>query len=123
VTESDAIRFAAMLAAIGHGWTDLHIDFYASEFRQWDDVEAAEVVVRRAMRTWTKPIRVPFGELHQDYLREVARRSEPAPTLPSGSAMRVRDGMLIAWVAYQLEARRDGRTPNRALFEKYLSNP
>ena len=122
MTESEAIRLAGMLAAIGHGWTDLHIDMYAGEFQSWDDADAAEVVIRRAIRTWNRAVRIPFGELHQDYLREVDRRAALRPGIPSGRVVPFERGVQIAWEAYEREARRTGREPNRALFGKYLGN-
>lgn len=122
MTESDAYRLAGILAATGHGWTDLHIEVYADEFQSWSDFDAAEAAIRRVIRGWEKPVRVPLGALHAEYLREVDRRASLLRPLDTGRVVPFAEGIEIARKAYHAEAHRTGRKPDSRLFARFVEN-
>jgi len=116
VSPHDAIRLSGMLAATGHGWTDVHVEVYAAELQTLEDADAAEIVVRRLIRTWEKPVRIPIGVIVSEYGREVDRRASATRKLESGRVVPASQGLLVAWRAYAEEARANGREPDRARF-------
>lgn len=119
--ESDAIRLAGMLAVTGHGWTDAHVEVYAAEFAaEMADAVAGEAAVRAMIRTWDKPVRIPIGAILQQYRIEVERRAASAPrSISVGRVVPFSEGIQIAWRAYQAEARRLGKQPNRETFGQW----
>jgi hypothetical protein len=119
----EAIRLVGMLAATGHGWTDLHVEVYASELGDMEDAAAAERAIRSLVRTWDKPVRIPIGNIWNAYRVEVERK----PKLPPIPSTRERilspaEGIEVAWRAYQREASLAGKEPNRSLFDRMLRN-
>lgn len=118
----DAIRLSGLLAATGHGWTDVHVEVYAAELATLEDADAAETVVRRLIRTWEKPVRIPIGVIVTEYGREIDRRSTPARALERGRVVPVSQGLQLAWRAYAAEARANGREPDRARFGAFAEN-
>jgi hypothetical protein len=117
---SNAVRLVALLAATGHGWTDLHVESYTAEFaRGMADDDAAEEAVRNVIREWTKPIRVPIGVVLSEYRREVERRALARPALPPSGAIPIQEGIAIAKRAYAEEQARRGRIPDSRHFERW----
>ena len=122
MNESDAIRLAGILAATGHGWTDLHVEVYSDEFQSWSDFDAAETAVRRVIRGWEKPVRIPLGVLHAEYLREMDRRESMRRPIDTGRVVPFSEGIEIARKAYVVEAHRTGRTPDLRYFARFSEN-
>jgi hypothetical protein len=117
---SESLRLVGLLAATGHGWTDIHVDVYSAEFAaSIDDPECAEVAVRRIIHTWDKPIRIPIGVIIAEYRREVDRRAMTYRGISHAPTISAEEGMRLAWAAYQAEAERHGKRPNPDLFGKY----
>jgi hypothetical protein len=119
---SDAARLVTILAATGHGWTDVHVETYAHEMaREMDDAAAAEVAVRRIVREWTKTARPPIGVIVAEYRREVERRNlERAGIGPAPAKVPYDDGIAIARQAYADERIRRGRRPDYEAFERWV---
>lgn len=114
--QTDADRVLGVLVGATGGWHEVIADEFLLTIAAWDDVDAAE----RAVSRFTRPPgrnRPTLVQLIDAYREEEQRR------VPSGGrVVPFADGIRIAWDAYQAEARRTGREPNRALFEKYLGN-
>lgn len=114
---SDAIRLVGMLAATGHGWTDAHVDIYASEIASLSDLEAAEAAVARIIRTWEKPLRVPIATILSEYRRDAERRQNEARVLGKPERIVSREeGVRLAWQEYRRACMMDGKEPNQRLF-------
>ena len=119
---SDAIRLVGLLAGAGHRWTDAHVEIYADEMQQLEDAQAAEDAVRRIIRTWDKPVRVPVATIHSEYRRDADRRATERRVL--GRPENIVDfdtGIRLAWEAYRKAAMMDGKEPNRALFYRWIA--
>lgn len=119
----EAIRLTGLLAATGHGWTDVHVEVYAAELEQMIDHDCAESAVRSLIRSWDKPVRIPLGAIWAEYHRQVDRK----PKLPVLPAHRERvlppvEGVEVAWRAYQRDCAATGKHPNRARFDAMLKN-
>ena len=119
----EAIRLTGLLAATGHGWTDIHVEVYAAELEQMADHDCAETAVRSLIRTWDKPVRIPLGAIWAEYHRQTDRKPKPV-SLPAGREriLPPAEGIEVAWRAYQREASLRGKQPNRALFDSMLRN-
>lgn len=119
----EAIRLVGLLAATGHGWTDLHVEVYAAELAEMDDHDCAEAAIRALVRSWDKPVRIPIGAIWSGYRSELDRK----PKLPPLPASRERllspaEGIEVAWRAYQRDCSLAGKIPNRSLFDSMLRN-
>lgn len=119
----EAIRLTGLLAATGHGWTDIHVEIYAAELEQMADHDCAEAAIRSLIRSWDKPVRIPLGALWAEYHRQVERKPKLAP-LPSHRErlLSPAEGIEVAWRAYQRECSLAGKQSSRALFDSMLRN-
>lgn len=118
---SDAIRLVGLLAGAGHGWTDAHVEIYADELQQLDDALAAEDAVRRIIRTWDKPVRVPVATIIAEYRRDADRRATERRVLGRPeNVVSVQEGIRLAWDSYRKACMLDGKEPNPSLFGRFM---
>lgn len=110
------------------------LDMWADELQQLSDPDAARRVAHAFRKNATSRYVPAFGTFLADYNRWKERleaeRGDPAIALDQraeaiGDLSRtkvptLREGLEVAWRQYEQECIRDGRTPNRAQWERYL---
>ena len=115
--QTDALKIVGYLAGLSPGWTDDAIALYAAEIGELHDVDAALAAAQSVMRSWRETRRPPLALIIDGYRAEKARRDDAGRTqIGRGPVLSLEEGLKVAWVAYALECREQGREPNRQMF-------
>lgn len=118
----EAIAGISYLVAATPGWTDDSLELYVKEAETYQDADAFMIACKNLAKHWSHPRRPFMYDINVAYQAEL-RNQEMDRALPmgdTGSIPDFKDGMRIAWDAYRAECKRQGREPNRAIFEKWL---
>jgi hypothetical protein len=110
------------LLAVGtNGFDNPSTDLYASRFSELENEEALQRAVEMIVNTWDRGYRPPLNVVLEQYRRELRRIEErDQPRSIEGNYPTFEQGVQIAWEAYCAEVRRQGKEPNRRVFEKWL---
>lgn len=104
------------------GWTDESVEAYIRDLATLEDPQALKAACEQVARTWTESRKPPQGVIRQAYYQQAQRKSahiDSRALLPN-RVVEFERGIEIAWNAYCDEVRRQGREPNRRVFEKWL---
>ena len=111
----------AYLVAATTGWTDEAVELTINECMTLHDPEAFIIGCRNLARTWQDARRPFLYHIRVAYEAEL-RQQQMDMALPMGNDQipEFKDGVAIAWEAYQDECKRVGKEPNRSYFEQWL---
>lgn len=110
------------LAGLTSGWSDDSIALYAAEIEQLDDYEVGLGAAQQLMRSWKESWRPPLATFLEAYRAEHRRvlNSVGQPQLGGRqNVMPVLEGLKVAWDAYNAECVRQGREPNKPIFNSW----
>lgn len=124
----DARAAIAYLAQCTPGWSQEGIEQYAEQCVRFPDAETLMAAVKKLCMRWDRRTRPLPYDITSAYNAEKSERDlDDRYALTEGYDAAVyptfKEGVAIAWQAYQDECRRQGKEPSRAYFEQWLPAP